>query len=109
MTKGNVAGHIHEMRGGKCPYYPPERMKAVCPLRFKSLRSYAMFEYHVRQTSHNQNEIEVKCEQGMSSFVSISWLEHYTRENQTNERITLSSTLINPSTHTQMFAIIKHD
>ena len=37
----------------------------------------------------NQNEIEVKCEQGIL-YLFPSWLEHYTRENQTNERITLS-------------------
>ena len=36
-----------------------------------------------------QNEIEVKCEQGIL-YLFPSWLEHYTRENQTNERITLS-------------------
>ena len=90
MTKGNhVAGHIHEMSVVSAAYYPRVDEGSV-PLRFKSpLGPYKMFEYHARQTPYNQNEIEVKCEQGIL-YLFPSWLEHYTRENQTNERITLS-------------------
>jgi uncharacterized protein (TIGR02466 family) len=90
MTKGNhVAGHIHEMSVVSAAYYPRVDEGSV-PLRFKSpLGPYKMFEYHSRQTPYNQNEIEVKCEPGIL-YLFPSWLEHYTRENQTNERITLS-------------------
>ena len=48
-----------------------------------------MFEYSAEETKYNANLMEIPCEQG-SLILFPSWLEHYTEDNTTENRVTVS-------------------
>ena len=48
-----------------------------------------MHEFFVQNTEYNVKNVEVPCEQG-ALYLFPSWLEHYTNQNQTDKRITIS-------------------
>ena len=62
----------------------------VAHLIFKSpLHPYKMYEYTAKETQLNANLMETPCEQG-TLVLFPSWLEHYTEENETDNRVTIS-------------------
>jgi ectoine hydroxylase-related dioxygenase (phytanoyl-CoA dioxygenase family) len=48
-----------------------------------------MFEYTAQETFYNAAMMETPCEQG-TLVLFPSWLEHYTDDNTTDNRVTIS-------------------
>ena len=64
--------------------------QGTSPITFKSpLHPYKMYEYTAQETSYNATLMETPCEQG-TLVLFPSWLEHYTEENDTDNRVTVS-------------------
>ena len=86
---GAVKAHRHEVSVLSGAFYPIAD-KGSAPLTFKSpLQVYKMFEYAAEETHYNAALMETPCEQG-SLVLFPSWLEHFTEENTTDNRITIS-------------------
>lgn len=86
---GAVKSHRHEVSVLSGAFYPIAD-KGSTPLIFKSpLQVYKMFEYTAQETFYNAAMMETPCEQG-SLILFPSWLEHYTEDNTTNNRVTIS-------------------
>ena len=86
---GAVRPHRHEVSVLSGAFYPIAD-KGSTPLVFKSpLHPYKMYEYTAQETSYNATLMETPCEQG-TLVLFPSWLEHYTEENDTENRVTIS-------------------
>ncbi len=86
---GAVKAHRHEVSVLSGAFYPIVD-KGSTPLIFKSpLHPYKMFEYSAEETKYNANLMEIPCEQG-SLILFPSWIEHYTEDNTTENRVTVS-------------------
>jgi|TARA_B100001094_G_scaffold178299_1_gene172314 uncharacterized protein (TIGR02466 family) len=86
---GAVKAHRHEVSVLSGAFYPIAD-KGSTPLVFKSpLQVYKMFEYTAQETFYNAAMMETPCEQG-TLVLFPSWLEHYTDDNTTDNRVTIS-------------------
>lgn len=86
---GAVKSHRHEVSVLSGAFYPIAD-KGSTPLVFKSpLHPYKMYEYTAKETQLNANLMETPCEQG-TLVLFPSWLEHYTEDNNTDNRVTVS-------------------
>jgi len=90
LQKGqSVNLHRHEVSILSAAYYV-KTDKDSAGLNFKSpIDPYRMHEFFVQNTEYNVKNVEVPCEQG-ALYLFPSWLEHYTNQNQTDKRITIS-------------------
>ena len=86
---GAVKPHRHEVSVLSGAFYPIAD-EGSTPLVFKSpLHPYKMYEYTAQETSYNATLMETPCEQG-TLVLFPSWLEHYTEDNDTDNRVTVS-------------------
>ena len=86
---GAVKPHRHEVSVLSGAFYPIADDGST-PLVFKSpLHPLKMYEYVAQETLYNAALMEIPCEQG-ALVLFPSWLEHYTEENTTENRITIS-------------------
>lgn len=90
LQKGqSVNLHRHEVSILSAAYYVRSD-KDSAGLNFRSpIDPYRMHEFFVQNTEYNVKNVEVPCEQG-ALYLFPSWLEHYTNQNQTDKRITVS-------------------
>jgi uncharacterized protein (TIGR02466 family) len=90
LQKGqSVNLHRHEVSILSAAYYVRSD-KDSAGLNFRSpIDPYRMHEFFVQNTEYNVKNVEVPCEQG-ALYLFPSWLEHYTNQNQTDKRITIS-------------------
>ena len=90
LQKGqSVNLHRHEVSILSAAYYVKSD-KDSAGLNFRSpIDPYRMHEFFVQNTEYNVKNVEVPCEQG-ALYLFPSWLEHYTNQNQTDKRITIS-------------------
>tara|TARA_B100000925_G_C21979040_1_gene461427 strand:+ start:1046 stop:1636 length:591 start_codon:yes stop_codon:yes gene_type:complete len=86
---GAVKSHRHEVSVLSGAFYPIAD-EGSTPLIFKSpLHPYKMYEYTAQETMYNATLMETPCEQG-TLVLFPSWLEHYTEDNETDNRVTIS-------------------
>lgn len=86
---GAVKAHRHEVSVLSGAFYPIAD-KGSTPLIFKNpLQVYKMYEYAAQETFYNAAMMETPCEQG-TLVLFPSWLEHYTNDNTTDNRVTVS-------------------
>ena len=86
---GAVKPHRHEMSAVSGAFYPIAD-EGSCGLIFKSpLLPLKMNEFCSDETLYNAYNQTMPCTQG-SLLLFPSWLEHYTEENTTDNRITVS-------------------
>jgi len=86
---GRVKLHQHPGSIISGAFYPIAD-EGSTPLVFKSpLHPLKMYEYVAQETLYNAALMEIPCEQG-ALVLFPSWLEHYTEENTTENRITIS-------------------
>ena len=86
---GAVRPHRHELSVVSAAFYPIAD-KGSCPLIFKSpIAPYRMNEFVIHENLYNAQTQEVPCEQG-KLILFPSWLEHFTNDNTTENRITVS-------------------
>lgn len=90
LQKGqSVNLHRHEVSILSAAYYVKSD-KDSAGLNFRSpIDPYRMHEFFVQNTEYNVKNVEVPCEKG-ALYLFPSWLEHYTNQNQTDKRITIS-------------------
>ena len=90
LQKGqSVNLHRHEVSILSAAYYVKSD-KDSAGLNFRSpIDPYRMHEFFVQNTEKKKKNVEVPCEQG-ALYLFPSWLEHYTNQNQTDKRITIS-------------------
>ena len=86
---GAVKTHRHELSVVSGAFYPIAD-KDSTPLKFKSpLNMYRMHEFLVNETLYTEAHHSVQCNQG-ELILFPSWLEHYTDDNKTQTRVTVS-------------------
>ena len=86
---GSVRAHRHEGSVISGAFYPVAD-EGSCPLVFKSpISMYRMSEILLTEDLYNCYNQEIPCEQGQL-ILFPSWLEHYTDDNKTDNRITIS-------------------
>ena len=86
---GAVKQHRHEMSAISGAFYPIAD-EGSCGLIFKSpLLPLKMHEFNVNETLYNAYNQTMPCKQG-TLVLFPSWLEHYTEENTTENRVTVS-------------------
>jgi uncharacterized protein (TIGR02466 family) len=86
---GAVRPHRHEVSVLSGAFYPIADPGSA-PLVFKNpLQVYKMYEYAAQETMYNAAMMEIPCEQG-SLVLFPSWIEHFTNENTTKNRVTIS-------------------
>ena len=86
---GSVRLHRHEGSVISGAFYPIAD-EGSCPLIFKSpVSMYRMSEILIEEDLYNCYNQEVPCTQGQL-ILFPSWLEHYTNDNETDNRITVS-------------------
>ena len=86
---GAVRPHRHEVSVLSGAFYPVAD-EGSAPLIFKNpLSVYKMYEYASDETFYNAAMMETPCEQG-TLVLFPSWLEHYTNDNTTENRVTVS-------------------
>lgn len=86
---GSVRSHRHEMSVLSGAFYP-EADEGSTGLIFKSpLTPYRMNEFAMQESIYNSPQQEFPCEQG-TLILFPSWLEHYTEDNNTDKRVTVS-------------------
>lgn len=86
---GSVRAHRHEGSVVSGAFYPIAD-EGSCPLIFKSpISMYRMSEVLIGENLYNAYNQEVPCVQGQL-ILFPSWLEHYTEDNKTDNRITVS-------------------
>ena len=86
---GAVKPHRHEMSVVSGAYYPTAD-EGSCGLVLKSpLLPLKMNEFSQYETLYNAYDQKLPCKEG-SLILFPSWLEHYTDENTTDNRVTVS-------------------
>lgn len=90
MSKGgSVTKHRHEASIVSGAYYPKAEKGSV-NLQFESpTRPYKMCEIHERLTEYTNGSEQIECVEGQL-IIFPSYLDHFSYENTTDERITLS-------------------
>lgn len=86
---GSVTKHRHEASILSGAYYPKAEKGSV-GLQFESpTRPYKMCEIHEQLTEYTTESEQVECIEGQL-ILFPSYLDHFSHENQTSERITVS-------------------
>ena len=90
LGKGHrVERHRHELSVVSSAFYIEAEPGSV-GLSFESpLESHRMFEHTVKYNFYNQNHTTMPCRKGQL-ILFPSWLPHYTKENESENRITLA-------------------
>lgn len=87
--QGAVRPHRHEMSALSGAFYPQAEPGST-PLILKNpTNSHKMYEIHTNETFFNAGQIEMECIVGQL-ILFPSWLEHYTEDNDTENRVTVS-------------------
>lgn len=86
---GKVIQHRHEMSAISGAYYPIWDNENANLIFKNPMQIYKMAELHQTETFYNANEIEIQGKQGQL-ILFPSYLEHYTKENQSTQRFVMS-------------------
>jgi len=86
---GAVKPHRHELSVVSGAFYPIAD-EGSCSLLFRSpITPYRMNEFLVTENEYNMANQSIECKQG-ELILFPSWLEHFTDENTTENRVTVS-------------------